>query len=70
MKENVPSPNQNAGINWKELIEFPSAGETADYNRTSKNRAPYIVGWMKTGGMGRYTEFAIGYIRGRKCRVV
>ena len=61
MKENVSSTNQNAGINWKELIEFPSAGETADYNRTSKNRAPYIVGWMKTGGMGRYTEFAIDF---------
>lgn len=61
MKKNVSSSNQNAGINWTELIDFPSAGEIADYNRMSKDCAPYVVGWMKTGGMGRYTQFAIDF---------
>ena len=61
MKQNVSSLNQNAGINWTELIDFPSAGEIENYNRMSKDRAPYVAGWMKTGGMGRYTQFAIDF---------
>lgn len=61
IQQNLSAAKQNVSFDWTKVIDFPSAGSIADCNRTSTDRAPYVAGWMKTGGRGRYTEFAIDF---------
>lgn len=46
---------------WVTRMNIPNSNEIANYNRISTSRSPYIVGWLKTGGMGRFTQFAIDF---------
>ena len=46
---------------WRERIPFPSESEIEKYNEISSSRSPYIVGWMTTEHIGRYTEYSIDF---------
>ena len=50
----------NYGV-WKNRMTMPSAAETSRYNSSNPSLGPYIVGWMKTGSLERFTEYAIDF---------
>ena len=45
---------------WTKIIIFPDKAEIALCNRISKERSPYICGWMETGSQS-YKEYAIDF---------
>ena len=51
----------DTSLGWQSLMAFPSASEISDHNATSSDIAPYIDGWMATGSLGRFTEYAIDF---------
>ena len=46
---------------WKNRMPMPSASEINRYNAANPQLAPYITGWLKTGSLGRFTEYSIDF---------
>lgn len=56
----TPTLDPNA-MDWSKTIEWPTAEEIAECNKAAKDISPYLAAWMKTGDVGRYTEYAIDF---------
>ena len=45
---------------WQSRMTFPSASQIAARNRQA-DRAPYALGWMNSGKLGRFSEYVIDF---------
>ena len=61
VNESVKSSNSGSRRNWSALMKLPSKEEIAAFNKTSKNRSPYIGGWMDTSRVGKFCEIAVDF---------
>lgn len=61
VNESVKSSNSGNRRNWSALMKLPSKEEIAAFNKTSKNRSPYIGGWMDTSRVGKFCEIAVDF---------
>jgi hypothetical protein len=58
--EEVNTEEVDYGV-WDDRIAAPSKAEISSHNAASTARSPYISGWLKTGSLGRFTEYAIDF---------
>lgn len=49
------------GRDWGKLMTLPSEKAIAAFNKTSKERSPYIAAWMDTGSVGSFTQIAVDF---------
>ena len=60
VNESVKSSSGNRR-NWSALMKFPSKEEIAAFNKTSKNRSPYISVWMDTSRVGKFCDISVDF---------
>lgn len=46
---------------WQNRLTIPGDDQIRAYNNQSTSRSPYLCGWMETGSLGRFTEYAVDF---------
>lgn len=46
---------------WGSIMDIPSEQEITEFNKTSVNRSPYLVGWLDIGKETKFIEYSIDF---------